>query len=222
MLGAFFGQVRAWGDEFARDVEVTLDDAVDRARVHLDDLFDANYVELKGAAIRSLARLFDVERVGVEGFAPPKYRTLYDQLIDEALAPICDCYAARDPRLVFASVTDLNGFAVMVPAPLRRDITGDRLRDLEGNRVKRIFEDAVGLQAARVGLDRASDVPRRAPRSALLRRGIDLQRPPGARSFMLQTYPRDTGGIYHDVAFPVYVKGQRFGSVRLAYDPTAA
>jgi methyl-accepting chemotaxis protein len=222
LLGAFFRHVRAWGDEFASDVERTLDDAVDGDRVRLEDLYDADYVELKGDAVRTLARLFDVSRVGREGFAPPKYRTRYDHLVDESLAPVCDRYAQRDAKLVFASVTDLNGFAVMVPDALRRDITGDRLRDLHGNRIKRIFDDAVGLHAARVGLDRATDVPPRAARSALLARGIDLTRPPGARPFMLQTYPRDTGGVYNDVSFPVYVKGERYGSVRLAYDPAAA
>jgi len=222
MLGVFFSHVRAWGDEFAHDVEQTLDEAVDRARVPLDDLFDANYVEITGEDVRGLARLFDVARVGRDGFAPPKYRTRYDHLVDESLAPICDRYAARDGKLVFASVTDLNGFAVMVPERLRRGITGDRLRDLEGNRIKRIFEDTVGLLAARVALDRATEAPRRASRAALLERGIDLRRPPGARPFMLQTYARDTGQIFNDVAFPVYVKGERFGSVRLAYDPAAA
>ncbi|MDB5028854.1 MAG: methyl-accepting chemotaxis sensory transducer, partial [Candidatus Eremiobacteraeota bacterium] len=130
-------------------------------------------------------------------------------------------YAARDPRLVLASVTDLNGFAVMVPERLRRDITGDRLRDLEGNRIKRIFEDAVGLLAARVGLERGAEAPRRAPRAAFIDRGIELRRPAGARPFILQSYTRDTGAVYNDVAFPVYVKGERFGSVRLAYDPVA-
>jgi methyl-accepting chemotaxis protein len=222
VLGVFFRHVREWGDEFARDVELLLDDAVDRARVRLDELFDADYVEIEGDAIRSLARLFDVARVGSEGFAPPKYRTSYDHLVDESLAPVCDRYAARDPKLVFASVTDLNGFAVMVPEGLRRDITGDRLRDLAGNRVKRIFEDTVGLHAARVALERATEAPRRASRTTLLERGIDLRRPPGARPFMLQSYARDTGVVCNDVAFPVYVKGERYGSVRLAYDPAAA
>jgi methyl-accepting chemotaxis protein len=222
VLGAFFRHVRAWGDEFAREVEQTLDAAVDAARVRLDDLFDAEYVEIKGDAIGSLARLFDVARVGGEGFAPPKYSTSYDHLVDESLAPVCDRYAARDPKLVFASVTDLNGFAVMVPLALRCDITGDRLRDLAGNRIKRIFDDTVGLHAARVALERATEAPRRASRAALLERGIDLRRPPGARPFMLQTYARDTGRICNDVSFPVYVKGERYGSVRLAYDPAAA
>ncbi|MEA2688338.1 MAG: methyl-accepting chemotaxis protein [Candidatus Eremiobacteraeota bacterium] len=222
MLGVFFGHVRAWGDEFARDVERVLDEAVDHARVRLSDLFDAEYVELKGDGVRTLARLFDVGPVGRDGFAPPKYRTIYDHLVDESLAPVCDRHAARDSKLVFASVTDLNGFALMVPATLRRDITGDRLRDLEGNRIKRIFEDTVGLLAARVGLDHAGEAPRRASRTVLLERGIDLGRPPGPRPFMLQTYARDTGQIFNDVAFPVYVKGERFGSVRLAYEPAAA
>ncbi len=189
--------------------------------MRLEDLFDTQYVELAGADVKSLARIFDVARAGPGGFEPPKYRTKYDQLIDEPLMAICDRHAAHDPKLIFASFTDLNAFLIMGPLSLRRDITGNRETDFANNRVKRLFEDKTGLHAARVGLPGALELPPRASREAFRKRGIDLDRPRGPRTFLRQTYSRDTGKIYNDIALPVYVKGQRFGGVRIAYDPTA-
>jgi methyl-accepting chemotaxis protein len=220
-LGTFFERVLAWGDAFASDVERSLESALDGRRVRLDDLFDTRYVEITGAEVASLSRIFNVARAGSHGFDPPKYRTKYDQLIDEPLMAICDRHAAHDPKLIFASVTDLNAFFIMGPLSLRRDITGKREADLANNRIKRLFEDKTGLKAARVGLPGALELPPRASRQMFSQRGIDLRRPPGPRAFLRQTYARDTGKIYNDIALPVYVKGQRFGSVRIAYDPTA-
>jgi methyl-accepting chemotaxis protein len=220
-LGTFFEQVLAWGDAFAAEVERSLEAALDERRVRLDDLFDTQYVAVSGADVKSLARIFNVARIGPSGFDPPKYRTKYDQLIDEPLMAICDRHASHDPKLIFASVTDLNAFFIMGPLNVRRDLTGNRETDLANNRVKRLFEDKTGLNAARVGLPGALDLPARASREAFRIRRIDLERPRGPRTFLRQTYARDTGKIYNDIALPVYVKGQRFGGVRIAYDPTA-
>ncbi|HTW84630.1 MAG TPA: methyl-accepting chemotaxis protein [Candidatus Sulfotelmatobacter sp.] len=215
-LGTFFDRVRGWGDAFAAEVEHVLADALARGHAQRAQLLDDTYEPLTGALVRTLARLFDVTRAGA-GFDPPKYRTAGDQLVDEALAPVCDAWAACDPRLVFASVTDLNGFAVMTSRALRCDWTGERALDLAGNRVKRIFEDPIGLGAARAGLG-ATGVPKRARRADFARHGIDLRRPAGPRGFALQTYARDTGVILNDLAVPVYLGEDRFGCVRIGYE----
>ena len=220
-LGTFFEKVLSWGDAFAADVERTIEAAIDARRVRLDDVFDCSYVELVGPAVKSLARIFNVARLGPGGFDPPKYRTKYDQLIDEPLMDVCDVHAAHDPKLIFASITDLNGFFVMGPKALRCDITGNRETDFTNNRIKRLFADKTALRAARLGLPGAMELPRIAPRELFAQHGIDLQRPRGARTFLRQTYARDTGKIYTDVALPVYIKGQRWGGVRIAYDPRA-
>lgn len=219
-LGTFFDQVLAWGNAFAEEVERSLEEAVDARRVRPADLFDTVYVPIAGADVRSLARLFNVSRVGRDGFDPPKFSTRYDRYIDEPLMDICDRHAGHDPKIVFASVTDLNGFFIMGPKSLRRDITGNRDADLAGNRIKRIFDDATGLRAARVGLPGADALPTRASRETFEQAGFALGRPRGARAFLRQTYARDTGRIYNDIALPVYVQGERFGSVRIAYDPS--
>ncbi|HEY4440689.1 MAG TPA: methyl-accepting chemotaxis protein [Candidatus Elarobacter sp.] len=220
-LGTFFEQVLQWGDAFATDVERSIERAVDTGRVRFDALFDTNYVELVGTDARTLSRLFNVARLGANGFDPPKYRTSYDQLVDEPLMEICDRHAAHDPKLIFASLTDVNGFFVMGPKGLRRDITGNREADLAGNRIKRLFADKTALRASRVGLPKPGELPRIVTRDLLAQRGVSLRRPDGDRTFLRQTYARDTGKIYTDVAFPVYVKGERWGSVRIAYDPSA-
>jgi methyl-accepting chemotaxis protein len=219
-LGTLFDRMRRYADAFATDVEAVLEAAVARGKPTLRALFDTDYVELTGPLVQTLARLFDVSRVGPVGFDPPKYRTSGDQLLDDALAPVCDRYAECDPAIAFASIADINSFSFMVPQSLRADITGDRARDLGGNRVKRIFDDPVGLRAARVGLAGGLDVPPRSPRAAFLDRGIALARPDGPRPFALQTYARDTGTILNDLAVPIWVCAERFGCVRIGYQAT--
>jgi len=204
-LGTFFDTVRRVGNEFAEAVEASLEAAVESRRVNLADLLDfAEYTEIAPHEARQLARLFSIDRLGPNGFNPPKYRTRYDQLIDEPLVPICDKFATIDPHFIYASVGDFNSFAVMVPKTLREDITGDPSRDLGGNRIKG-----------------AETVPPRSSRRVFAERGVDLSRPPGPRKFLLQTYARDTGRIYNDIALPLYVRGQRFGVARIGYEASA-
>ena len=219
-LGTFFDRMRDWTERYAADVERVLDDAVASGRVSLEAMLDLSYEELTSATARSLARLFNVDRLGAAGFDPAKFRTKADHAFDAALMPICDACSDRDGKIVYASVGDLNGFSVMSSRELRQAITGDRARDAVGNRIKRFFDDPLGLRAARLGLgDAARELPQRAPRSAFAQRGIDLRRPAGPRQWLLQTYARDTGKVYNDLAAPIYCRDQRWGFVRVGYEP---
>ncbi len=101
----------------------------------------------------------------------------------------------------------------------RRAITGTSA-DLTGNRVKRIFEDPVGLSAGRVGLSGAEDL-RRAPHTEFRRRGISLAKPDGPRPMRMVAYARDTGSALVDIAAAIYVRGEHWGGLRAAYDPVA-
>jgi methyl-accepting chemotaxis protein len=216
-LGTLFDRMRSWAESFALEVEAVLEDAVARGAVRAENLLDGVYVPLTGALVATLGRFCDVSKIGPAGFTPPKYRTAADQLVDEALAPICDRHAARDERIAFASIVDLNAFSFMGSRALRNDLTGDPARDLVGNRIKRMFEDPVGMRSCRVALPGAQAVPLRARRAVFREHGVDLDRPGGPRRFGLQTYARDTGQIANDLAVPVYVGGQRFGAVRIGY-----
>lgn len=219
-LGTFVDSVRDWAEEMAAGVEAVLDETVAKGIAPLNDLLDPQYEELTGAAARALSRLFNVDRLGKEGFVPPKYRTKADHLFDERLMPVCDACFDRDRNIVYASVGDLNAFSYMSSRTLRQDITGDPAKDVVGNRIKRFFEDDLGLRAARVGLGpKAIDVGKRVRRRAFLDAGIDLRKPAGVRPWLVQTYARDTGKIYDDLALPVYCQGQRWGFVRVGFEP---
>ena len=114
--------------------------------------------------MRRLGRLFDVGHAAATGFVPPKYGTSYDEALDAGLAEIVDRYAARHPVLAFICVVDINGFLTMHVKAHRQPITGDAQRDIVGNRVKRIFDDPVGLRCGRAGLLNAERVGKRVSR----------------------------------------------------------
>jgi len=205
----------------ALDIERALEDAHARLSRRGVDLFATDYAEMKGLAIRRLAKLCDVSRVPGSGFDPPKFHTSWDNELDEPLAKIVDDHGFRDSAITFICIVDVNGFLTMHRKDYRQDISGDKQRDLAGNRIKRFFEDQVALRAARVGLA-ADAIPQRATRAQFAAAGIELDRvPPGERPFTVQSYARDTGVVMNDLSVPLYVGGKRWGALRLAYEAAA-
>ena len=219
-MGIFFDQVCDQANAAAREMEAILERAVARGTLTMDDLFDANYIELRGSDVKRLARLFDVSRVGPEGFDPPKYRTRWDAALDDDFMELADRYADNEKRLDTIALSDRNAFVTMSVRKNRAAWTGDRARDLANNRLKRFFEDETGMRAARVGLTGAERVPKRAGRPAFVKAGVSLARPPGARPLLMQSYARDTGIVFNDLSAPVYVRGEHWGSIRFIYDPS--
>ena len=216
--GSAVDRMRELAVAAALDVERVLDEAHARLSRRGVDLFATDYTEMKGLAIRRLAKLCDVSRVPATGFDPPKYYTSWDAEVDEPLAKIVDDHGFRDPALTFVCLVDLNGFLTMHRRDYRQDITGDKQRDLAGNRVKRFFDDRVALLSARVGLA-AERVAQRATRAQFAAAGVELDRvPEGDRPFVVQSYARDTGVVMNDLAVPIYVAGRRWGALRLAYE----
>jgi methyl-accepting chemotaxis protein len=219
-LGTFLDQVRDWAESFAQSVEAVLESTVASGRASLSDVLEFSYEEYTPVTARSLSRLFKVDRLSAAGFTPPKYRSRVDHLFDAALMPLCDTCADRDPRIVYATVHDINGLSIMSARALRQDITGDPAKDLVGNRIKRIFDDDLGLRSARVALGaQGARIPKRAPRKAFVDGGVDLRRPAGLRRWLMQTYARDTGEILDDFSMPLYCRDQRWGSIRVGFEP---
>ena len=194
---------------------------VDSGRISLAQVLDPRYEEITGARIASLGRLFDVSRVPLAGFDPPKFSTAYDALIDEPLMALYDRTLAENPWLALAAGSDLNVYA---PAHARRlcdDWTGDPRQDLIGNRIKRLLTDNPALvRANRVGIG-GRDLPHRPlTRSEFRTAGCDLTQPPGGEQRRLvQTYARDTGAIFTVLSVPVYVHGERWGASVIGWDP---
>jgi methyl-accepting chemotaxis protein len=150
--GSFTDQVRRNCVELAREVGAVFDAAVAGGKVRLEDVVGLSYSEIKGAQVQALSRLFDVSRVPLSGFNPPKYTAAYDQAVEGELQAVLDRYLGMLPDLLYTSVIDLNGYAPISNRITCRDWTGDFRADALNNRVKRLTTDLAQLEAAQVGL----------------------------------------------------------------------
>ena len=134
--------------------------------------------------------LFDQQYRQVPGSDPPKYRTSYDDPFTPVMQPLYDKLLEDIPDGVFALCVDSSGYAPTHNSRFANPVTGDYQTDLAASRDKRLFNDPTGLRAAR-----------------------------NTRSFLLQTYMRDTGEVLSDLSMPIYLGGRHWGGVRIGFNP---
>ncbi|MCL5026560.1 MAG: methyl-accepting chemotaxis protein, partial [Chloroflexi bacterium] len=127
-------------------------------------------------------QLFDTNYQPIPNTNPQKYRTAYDAFTDKALQKVEDEFQ-KDPDTVFAVAVDRNGYLPTHNTNFSQQ-TGDPLL----NRTKRLFNDPVGLAAAR-----------------------------NTQPFLQQVYARDTGETMWDLSAPVTVKGEHWGAFRIGF-----
>jgi methyl-accepting chemotaxis protein len=151
-----------------RMLETALNELVDSGKLNLADLFDENYQPIPGTD-------------------PPKFHTRFDRLFDERFPTLLDGFL-KDERVVFAVLTDRNGYIPTHNSRYNQPLTGDRDHDKMWNRSKRKFNDPVGLAAAR-----------------------------NNREVLVQVYERDTGEKMWDISVPVHVQGKHWGAFRVGY-----
>ncbi len=107
------------------------EDGVASGAVSVDDMFDADYVEIAGTN-------------------PLQHRTRVLGWADRALPPFQEAFLARDPRMVFCVMIDRNGYL-----PVHNKIyshpqrPGDVAWNTANSRNRRIFNDPAGLAAGR-------------------------------------------------------------------------
>ncbi|SHK23580.1 methyl-accepting chemotaxis sensory transducer [Bradyrhizobium lablabi] len=107
------------------------EDAVASGAISIDDMFDANYVEIAGSN-------------------PLQHRTKILDWADRALPPFQEAFLAKDPRMVFCVMIDRNGYL-----PVHNKIyshpqrPGDVAFNTASCRNRRIFNDPAGLAAGR-------------------------------------------------------------------------
>jgi HAMP domain-containing protein len=159
-LGASLG-ARQYGDTF--------DNAVDSGLLTVNDAFDRSYVEIKGWAWGD----------------KPKFHTRFDAFADRAVLVFQDKFLENDD-FIFAVGVDNNGYLPTHNSKFQQPLTGNPEKDLAGNRTKRVFNDPVGLAAAK-----------------------------NTEPSLLQVYRRDTGEVMWDVSSPVMVKGKHWGGFRI-------
>jgi hypothetical protein len=154
----------------ARLMEKVLGDLIAAQRFTADDFFDENYLPIPGTA-------------------PQKYHTRYDETLDEEIQVYLDDFLACDDKVVYAILADRNGYVPTHNSRYSQTLTGDPDRDRKCNRTKRLFNDAVGLAAARYN----------------------------EGEVLVQIYYRDTGEKIWDISAPVYLEGRHWGAFRISY-----
>jgi hypothetical protein len=153
-------------------LERILTESVESGRFTTPDLFDENYQLIPDTA-------------------PKKYHTKYDSYLDQAIQAFEDALL-EDNHVVYAVLTDRNGYVPTHNSRYSQPLTGDAEKDKLGNRTKRIFDDPVGLAAAHYD-------------------GTD------GKGYLQQVYERDTGEKMWDISAPVFVKGRHWGGFRIGY-----
>ncbi|MCP4596267.1 methyl-accepting chemotaxis protein [Neptuniibacter sp.] len=136
------------------------------------------------------ASLFDRNYIPVQGTNPQKYHTQYDKFTDQVLPGIQEPALSKHQSMVYAIVTDPNGFVPTHNNQFANPPTGDFDTDLVKSRSKRLFNDRTG---ARCGCH--------------------------TDTMLLQTYKRDTGEIMHDLSVPIFLNGRHWGGLRIGYWP---
>ena len=145
-----------------------LEEAIDNGTLTIKDAFDTAY-EI------------------IPGFDPPKYHTKYDSYLDKAILAVQD-EILKDDSVVYAVGVDVNGYLPTHNTRYQQPITGDKQKDLVGNRTKRMFTDPVGIKAAK-----------------------------NTEFGYLQIYNRDTGETMWDISAPIMVKGKHWGGFRIGF-----
>jgi HAMP domain-containing protein len=150
----------------AKSVARLLEEAIDNGALSVKDAFDTDYTV-------------------IPHFDPPKYHTRYDSYTDKALLTLQD-EMLKNQNILYAVTVDSNGYLPTHNSRFQQPITGDKEKDRSGNRTKRIFNDPVGLAAAKNG-----------------------------QEGFIQVYKRDTGETVLDVSSPISVKGKQWGNFRI-------
>jgi methyl-accepting chemotaxis protein len=154
--------------EGARMMERILAEMIAGGRFTREDLFDENYRPIPGTD-------------------PPKYHTRYDAFLDERIAKLQDAIL-EDTQVIYAVLVDRNGYLPTHNSRYCLPLTGDREKDLAGNRTKRFFNNPVELAAAR-----------------------------NTEGVLVQVYHRDTGEKMWDISSPVSIDGRHWGAFRIGY-----
>ena len=152
----------------AAEMERVLTEAVDTGKFTLAEIFDESYQPIPDTK-------------------PQKFHTRYDRYLDETIQAYEDGLLT-DKHVTFAVLVDRNGYLPTHNGKFSRPLTGDREQDRKWNRTKRLFNDPVGLAAAR-----------------------------NTDDILVQVYNRDTGEKMWDISVPVNVQGKHWGAFRIGY-----
>lgn len=138
------------------------------------------------------AALFDRNYKPIPKTNPQKFTTTFDAFTDRVLPAIQENLLEQMPQVAYAGAVDNNGYFPTHNRKFSKPLTGDYDADLVNNRTKRIFSDRTGKRCGS-----------------------------NTKSFLLQTYKRDTGEVMHDLSVPIHVNGKHWGGFRIGYRSSA-
>jgi methyl-accepting chemotaxis protein len=202
--------------ELSRKAQKVFESAIDDGLCTIDDVLSYEYREIRGGEIQSLARLFDVSRVPMSGFNPPKFATRYDSVVDLEIQRVMEETKQSEPMLLYSTVVDLNLYMPIHHAEYCQDWTGIFENDIAANRMKRFFYDKwLTTEGVRVGLGpSAAQVSDRASREDFIQAGCEMREKPDSEDiFCVKLEVRDVGAVVVAVQVPIFVKGHRYGTV---------
>lgn len=162
----------------AMDIQRVLENAIDRGTFTTEQIFSTDYQKITEGPLA--------------GSSIPKYQTAYDNYLDKRIQANIDTFLEKDSMVLFAIPVDRNGYNPTHNTLYSKPLTGDSARDVVANRTKRIFNDPVGLKAARYD-------------------GSD------GNKILRQIYPRETGETMWDISAPIFVHGKHWGAFRLGF-----
>lgn len=142
----------------------------------------------------SESELFDRAHMPLPGTDPQQYMARHTGFTDQALPPVQEAVYAGDDKILACCTTDNTGYIAThnqhVSRPQKAD---DPAWNAANCRNRRVFDDRVGLAAAR-----------------------------NTRVFLLQAYRRNMGERFvltMDASAPIHVAGRHWGGVRVIYLP---
>ena len=162
----------------AETMDLVLNQAVSSGTLSPKEIFDTDYRPITSGSL--------------SGGPLPKYHTLYDKYLDARIRKIQDDMLDQDGSVVFAVLVDRKGYLPTHNTRFSQPLTGNPEKDRVNNRTKQIFNDTVGLAAARYDGSDGGQVLRQEYRSA-------------------------TGEELWDVAAPVFVQGRHWGAFRIGF-----
>lgn len=160
--------------------------------VRLGERIGAIFDEAVGRGTITEADLFDEDYRAVAGTNPPQHMTRFATFTDQAIQGLLDGALGFDPRVVFCVLTDRNGYVPTHNSKFSQPQGRDPDWNAANSRNRRIFDDKVGMAAAR-----------------------------NLEKLWPQVYRRDMGAgsslVMMDVSAPIFCKSRHWGAVRLGY-----
>jgi len=140
----------------------------------------------------SAQALFEHRYRPVPGSDPQQVMAPFTEFTDRVLPQVQEAALEFSPKVVFCAAVDINGYLPTHNRKFSQPQGADPVWNAANSRNRRVFDDRVGLKAAR-----------------------------STEPFLLQVYRRDMGGgnfvMMKDLSAPILVNGRHWGGLRLAY-----